>query len=44
MRYAVAMKKKRPSDPNMRMASIMRDVQAITSKPIVAPKKKLRKR
>jgi hypothetical protein len=32
--------KKRPSDPNLRMHSIMQDVIALTSKPIKAPKRK----
>jgi hypothetical protein len=32
--------KKRPADPNMRMASIMKDVVGLSNKPIVAPPKK----
>jgi hypothetical protein len=32
--------KSRPRDPNLRMADIMRDVVAISNKPIVAPPKK----
>jgi hypothetical protein len=35
--------KKRPSDPNMRMASILRDVVDLSQKPIVAPPKKPKK-
>jgi hypothetical protein len=34
--------KKRPSDPNMRMHSIMQDVIFATSKPIKAPARKKR--
>jgi hypothetical protein len=36
--------KKRPSDLNLRMHSIMQDVIALTSKPIKAPKRKKRSR
>jgi hypothetical protein len=36
--------KKRPADPNMRMASIMQDVVALSNKPIVAPPIKKAKR
>ncbi|HXD01336.1 MAG TPA: hypothetical protein VN048_18505 [Verrucomicrobiae bacterium] len=32
--------KKRPTDPILRMASIMKDVEDISRKPIVAPAKK----
>jgi hypothetical protein len=32
--------KKRPSDPNMRMHSIMQDVIAASNKPIKSPKAK----
>ncbi|HEX3716356.1 MAG TPA: hypothetical protein VH595_00165 [Verrucomicrobiae bacterium] len=38
----VPAQKTRPADQNMRMASIMRDVIAISNKPIVPPKPKRR--
>ncbi len=31
--------KKRPADPTLRMASIMKDVEALSKRPIVAPLK-----
>jgi hypothetical protein len=33
----IKQRKKRPADLNMRMASIMQDVVALSNKPIVAP-------
>jgi hypothetical protein len=37
-------KKKRPADPNMRMHSILQDVLDISSKPIHAPKKPVKRK
>ena len=34
-------KPKRPSDPNTRMHSIMREIEVISNRPIVAPVKKV---